>query len=60
MKRILAKAYDRARSLVTEYSQAMHEVAEALLTQEMITGDVVRDAVARVGGQSEPIPQTTA
>ncbi|GAA5503946.1 ATP-dependent zinc metalloprotease FtsH [Deinococcus xinjiangensis] len=60
VKRILNKAYERARSLVTEYSAAMHEVADALLSQELITGDVVRDAVAKVGGQGQPMPQTTA
>ncbi|KEF34914.1 MULTISPECIES: ATP-dependent zinc metalloprotease FtsH [Deinococcus] len=54
VKRILNRAYERARSLVTEYSQAMHEVAEALLTQELITGDVVREAVSRVGGSQQP------
>ena len=60
VKRILTRAFERARELVTEYQQAMHEVADALLTQELITGDVVREAVARVGGQTQPMPQTTA
>ncbi|AWT36897.1 ATP-dependent zinc metalloprotease FtsH [Deinococcus arenae] len=60
VKRILTRAFERARELVTEYQQAMHEVADALLTQELITGDVVREAVGRVGGQAQPIPQTTA
>lgn len=62
VKRILYRAYERARSLVTEYAQAMHEVAEALLSQELITGDVVREAVARVGGNQNPqtLPQPTA
>ena len=48
VKRILSAAYERSRSIITEYKQAMHEVAEALLSQELITGDVVREAVARV------------
>ena len=52
VKRILAAAYERSRQIVSDYKQAMQEVADALLTQELITGDVVRDAVARVGGQS--------
>ncbi|SMB89037.1 ATP-dependent zinc metalloprotease FtsH [Deinococcus hopiensis] len=60
VKRILSRAYDRAKGLVSEYSQAMHEVADALLTQELITGDVVREAVARIGGSQQPMPQTTA
>ncbi|TDE86845.1 ATP-dependent zinc metalloprotease FtsH [Deinococcus sp. S9] len=62
VKRILYRAYERARNLVTEYAQAMHEVAEALLSQELITGDVVREAVARVGGNQNPqtLPQPTA
>ncbi|BDP40563.1 ATP-dependent zinc metalloprotease FtsH [Deinococcus aetherius] len=60
VKRILTRAYDRARSLVTEYSGAMHEVADALLTQELITGDVVRDSVARATNNPQPMPQTTA
>ena len=60
VKRILNHAFERARQLVTEYKAAMHEVAEALLTQELITGDVVRDAVARLGSSPEPMPQTTA
>lgn len=60
VKRILNRAFERAREIVGEYKQAMHDVAEALLSQELITGDVVRDAVARVGGAPSPMPQTTA
>ncbi|WP_221090265.1 ATP-dependent zinc metalloprotease FtsH [Deinococcus aquaedulcis] len=60
VKRILTRAYERARELVTQYRQAMHEVADALLSQELITGDVVREAVGRVGGETQPMPQTTA
>ncbi|MBZ9750510.1 ATP-dependent zinc metalloprotease FtsH [Deinococcus sp. HMF7604] len=60
VKRILNRAYERARELVTQYRQAMNEVAEALLSQELITGDVVREAVARVGGEQQAMPQTTA
>ena len=48
VKRILARAYEKAKALVSEYRQAMNDVAEALLSQELITGDVVREAVARV------------
>ena len=48
VKRILQAAYERARLLVSEYAQAMHEVASELLSKELITGDVVRSAVARV------------
>lgn len=59
VKRILNRAYERAREIVSEYRAAMQEVAEALLTQELITGDVVRDAVARVTGQPA-LPQATA
>lgn len=59
VKRILTKAYDRAKSIVTEYSGAMHEVADALLSQELITGDVVRQAVGKIGGQPQPVPQPT-
>ncbi len=55
VKRILNKAYERARELVVQYRTAMDEVAEALLSQEMITGDVVREAVARAGGPSIPV-----
>ncbi|GHG01260.1 ATP-dependent zinc metalloprotease FtsH [Deinococcus piscis] len=50
VKRILYRAYERAKALVSEYGQAMHEVSDALLTQELITGDVVRSAVAKVKG----------
>ncbi|WP_177183116.1 ATP-dependent zinc metalloprotease FtsH [Deinococcus reticulitermitis] len=59
VKRILNHAYDRALTIVTEYKQAMHDVAEALLSQELITGDVVREAVARVGGAAQPQPAPT-
>ena len=48
VKRILQAAYERAKGLVSEYAQAMHEVASELLSKELITGDVVRSAVARV------------
>ncbi|UQN07134.1 ATP-dependent zinc metalloprotease FtsH [Deinococcus sp. QL22] len=60
VKRILNRAYERARQLVSDYTPAMHEVVEALLSQELITGDVVRAAVAKMGGSPEPMPQTTA
>ncbi|CAM3425387.1 ATP-dependent zinc metalloprotease FtsH [Deinococcus saxicola] len=60
VKRILNHAFDRARDLVVEYKAAMHEVAEALLTQELITGDVVREAVAKISNPQMPMPQTTA
>ncbi|WP_034385830.1 ATP-dependent zinc metalloprotease FtsH [Deinococcus sp. YIM 77859] len=60
VKRILSRAYERAKALVTEYAQAMHEVADALLSQELITGDVVREAVARVDGSRQAAPQPTA
>ena len=59
VKRILNRAYERARDLITQYSAAMHEVADALMSQELITGDVVRDAVARVGGETHAMPQPT-
>ncbi|GGL97094.1 ATP-dependent zinc metalloprotease FtsH [Deinococcus aerophilus] len=60
VKRILTRAFERAREIVSEYKAAMHEVADALLSQELITGDVVRDAVAKVGNPQMPMPQTTA
>lgn len=52
VRRILAKAFERAVQIVTEYRQAMDEVSEALLSQELITGDLVRDAVAKVRPQA--------
>ncbi|AWN22996.1 cell division protein FtsH [Deinococcus irradiatisoli] len=48
VKRILQGAYERSKQLVSEYAQAMHDVASELLSKELITGDVVREAVARV------------
>ncbi|MBB6099605.1 cell division protease FtsH [Deinobacterium chartae] len=54
VKRILDNAYRRAKDLVTEYSAAMHEVAQALLTSELITGDVVVEAVRRAQGSPSP------
>ncbi len=54
VKRILDRAYARAKQLVGEYAQAMHETAEALLTSELITGDVVRNAVEKVRQQVQP------
>ncbi|MFT2720807.1 ATP-dependent zinc metalloprotease FtsH [Deinococcus sp. A31D244] len=57
VKRILTRAFERSREIITEYSAAMHEVAEALLSQELITGDVVREAVARVNGAPQPMPE---
>jgi len=44
---ILTRAYSRSREIIEQYAGAMHEVAEALLTSELITGDVVREIVAR-------------
>ena len=54
VKRILDRAYARAKALVSEYANAMHEVADALLTNELITGDVVREAVQKVSLKKEP------
>jgi cell division protease FtsH len=48
VKRILQAAYIRSKQLVSEYAQAMHDVASELLSKELITGDVVREAVARI------------
>ena len=48
VKRILQAAYVRSKQLVSEYAQAMHDVASELLSKELITGDVVREAVARI------------
>lgn len=48
VNRILHNAYRRAKAIVSEYAQAMHDVADALLSQELITGDVVHEAVQRV------------
>lgn len=47
IKGILDRAYERSKVIILQYGQAMHEVAEALLQNELITGDVVREAVAR-------------
>ncbi|MFN8510384.1 MAG: ATP-dependent zinc metalloprotease FtsH [Deinococcaceae bacterium] len=47
VKGILDRAYERSKAIILQYGQAMHEVAEALLQNELITGDVVREAVAR-------------
>jgi cell division protease FtsH len=51
VKKLLERAYKRACDTITQYAQAMHEVANALLENEMITGDVVRAAVAKVQAQ---------
>ena len=56
VKRILDRAYARAKQLVGEYAQAMHETAEALLTNELITGDVVRNAVEKMRELGQPSP----
>ncbi|PYE52883.1 ATP-dependent zinc metalloprotease FtsH [Deinococcus yavapaiensis] len=56
VKRILDRAYARAKQLVQEYASAMHEVAEALLTSELITGDVVRSAVGKARGEGSLQP----
>jgi cell division protease FtsH len=45
---ILERTYKDAKRILHEYAQAMHDVAAALLENEIITGDVVRDAVDRV------------
>lgn len=60
VKRILDRAYARAKQLVGEYASAMHEVADALLTSELITGDVVRNAVEKMRGESQPLAPNPA
>ena len=53
VKRILDNAYERARSVLKEYSGAMHEVARLLMETELITGDTVREVVKRNGQSQE-------
>ncbi|AFZ66135.1 ATP-dependent zinc metalloprotease FtsH [Deinococcus peraridilitoris] len=60
VKRILDRSYTRAKQLVSEYAGAMHEVAEALLTSELITGDVVRSAVEKLRGHEQPLSHNPA
>lgn len=47
VKRILNKAYRTSRSIVMKYGAAMHEVADELLKEELITGDFVKRAVEK-------------
>jgi cell division protease FtsH len=48
IKDILDRAYNTSVAILREYKQAIHDVAEALLTNEIIGGEVVREAVDRV------------
>lgn len=56
IKKILDTAYERARSVLSEYAPAMHEVAKLLLESELITGDTVREVVKRNGRSTEAFP----
>jgi cell division protease FtsH len=48
IKDILDRAYANTKAIMKQYSQAMHDVANALLENEIITGETVREAVERV------------
>jgi cell division protease FtsH len=47
IKDILERTYNRTRVILKEYAAAMHEVAGYLLKDEIIPGEVVREAVTR-------------
>jgi cell division protease FtsH len=48
IKDILDRAYANTKAIMKQYAQAMHDVANALLENEIITGETVREAVERV------------
>ncbi|NJK43666.1 MAG: ATP-dependent zinc metalloprotease FtsH [Pleurocapsa sp. SU_196_0] len=48
IRHILENAYSRTKGILKQYSSAMHEVAKALLDNEIINGEAVREAVERV------------
>ena len=58
VKDILERAYARTVQVMREYTQAIHDVAAALLKDEIIPGDLVREAVNRVRGFTEPLAQS--
>ncbi len=47
IKDILDRNYERTKKTLHEYAPAMHEVANMLLENEIINGDMVRQAVER-------------
>ena len=57
IKDILDRAYANTKTVMKQYAQAMHDVANALLENEIITGETVKDAVERVR-RTIDVPQT--
>lgn len=58
IKDILDRAYANTKTVMKQYAQAMHDVANALLENEIITGETVKDAVERVR-RTIDVPQNT-
>jgi cell division protease FtsH len=50
IKNILERAYSRTVGVMREYASAMHDVAAALLRDEIVSGEVVAAAVERARG----------
>ncbi|MGE5567611.1 MAG: ATP-dependent zinc metalloprotease FtsH [Rhodospirillales bacterium] len=53
VRKIIGRAYDRARKLIEEHSDGLVRVAEALLEREVLDGDEIRALIA--GEEIEPI-----
>ncbi len=53
VRKIIGRAYDRARRLIEEHSDGVVRVAEALLEREVLDGDEIRALLA--GEELEPI-----
>ncbi len=60
IKDILERAYAQTKEVLQRYTQAMHEVAKALLETEIITGEIVSDAVDRVRRTIDVLPGAPA
>ncbi|MCI5060857.1 MAG: ATP-dependent zinc metalloprotease FtsH [Alphaproteobacteria bacterium] len=45
-KRIVEEAYTRAQGILTKHNDELHQLAEALLEYEMLSGDEIKDLLA--------------
>jgi cell division protease FtsH len=58
VQKFVTEQYDRARSLLKDHHAALATLAQELLKQETVTGNAVKDALAKEPAQ--PLPAVGA